>query len=106
MRWIHDEVDGARYIVHIEHLAPVRATVGGFEDAALGVVGIDVPHRRGVDHIGVVRIDDDLRDCVRIFEARIVPRFAGVDRLVHAVAGDERVADIGFTGADVDGPWV
>lgn len=53
-----------------------------------------------------MRIDDDLRDRVRVFQACVAPRLAGVGRFVHAVAGNKGIPNVGFTRPGVDRFWI
>ena len=52
--------------------------------------------------IGILRIDGDLRNLLRIAEAQVRPRRAGVGRLVDAVADREVRARQPFAAADVE----
>ncbi len=94
MRIVHHDVDCTGRVVDEEHLAPMRATVGRFEDAAVGIVCIDVPHRGRIHDVRVARIDDDLSDRVRVPQTGVAPGLAGIGRLVDTVARNKRVADI------------
>ena len=51
---------------------------------------------------GVLRIDDDLRDLLRVAQAEVRPRLAGVGGLVDAVAGRQVGPLLRLAGADVD----
>ena len=49
--------------------------------------------RRHVDDVGIGRVDANLRDRLRVGEADVRPRLAGVDRFVDAVALHDVAAD-------------
>ena len=86
-----------------EHLAPRFAAIGGFENAALRVLGIRAAKRGDHYDIGVARIDPQVADVLGVFEADVLPGLAGVGGFVHAVAhvdGAAHHADV--AGADVD----
>ena len=84
---VHHEVDGARAVVNIQRSRPRRAAVGRLEHAPLGVRRPRVPHRGDVDDVGVLRVDDDLADVMRVGEAHRPPRPARVRRLEDPGAG-------------------
>jgi hypothetical protein len=60
-----------------------------------------MPHRRNIDNVRVLGVDDDCADRVRIAQADILPRFAGIGRFVNAVAWNNGVADVRLAGADI-----
>jgi hypothetical protein len=96
------EVDAAGVVVDEEHLAPGVSAVGRLEDAALRIRPEDVPHRSRIRDMGVVGINDDLRDHVGIAQTGVRPRLARIARLVHAVAGIEIASNVGFAGSGID----
>ena len=51
---------------------------------------------------GILRVDGDPADLSRVGEADVLPRAAGIDRLVDAVAVREVAAEAGLAHADVD----
>src|SRR5581483_11586921 len=102
VRRIHRQVDGARPVAHVEHLAPAAAAVRGAEDAALRVRTERVAERRHVDDVRVLRVDADLADELGLLEPDAVPGLARVRRLVDAVAGRHVAADARRAHADVD----
>src|SRR5262245_29302499 len=57
-------------------------------------------HRADVDGVRVRRIDRDTRNVVRVLEPNVRPRFAGVYRLVDAIAGERAARREGVAGAD------
>ena len=52
--------------------------------------------------VGVGRVHADLRDVLRVSQADLRPRLAGIGRLVDAVARRDVAADLGLARADVD----
>jgi hypothetical protein len=83
---VQDEIDDADLLVDVQHLLPRRPAVRRLEDPALGVLGIEVTHRRDVDDIRIRRMDRDAGDVVGIAQPHVRPGLAGIGRLVHAVA--------------------
>src|SRR6185312_8797667 len=99
---IHGHRDHAGVVVDVEHLVPGLAAVGAFEDAALGVWSPDVAKRGGIDHVRILRIDEDPTDDVRGVQPDVLPALAAIHRLVHPLPGQEGIADVRFACADVD----
>src|SRR5437764_8742200 len=60
-----------------------------------------MPHRSNVNNVGILGGHKDCAGRVCFAQPGILPRFAGIDRFVNAVAWNNRVADVGFAGADV-----
>ena len=96
---IHDQVGGAGVLVDGEDVLPGDAAVGGLEDAALFVGAPQPAHRRHVDDVGVLRVDDDAADVLRVAQAHVLPGLAAVDRLVDAVTPRGALAIVRFAGA-------
>src|SRR5579872_6030739 len=61
-----------------------------------------VSERRDVDDVGIVGIDANLGDVLRLGEADLRPGLPGVRRLVRAVTLDDVAANVRFACADVD----
>ena len=99
---IHDEVDGPRALVAEEHPLPRLASVGGPEDAALGVGSEGVAEGGDVGAVGVRRMDADAPDRVRVGEAEVPPGRPGIVRAVDAVALKDVGAQLHLAHADVD----
>ncbi len=114
VRRVHRHVDHARVVVDGEHVLPRPAAVGRLEHPALGVGRPEVPDGAHVDHFGVLRVDDDLPDVLRVVQAHVAPRPARVGGLEHARAGVRVAAvarlrlarahpdDVGVGGGDGD----
>src|SRR5205823_5246566 len=81
---------------------PGLAAVGRPVDAPLLAVAPELAGDAGVDHVGVLRVHDDPRDPLRLGQARVRPRLAGVGGLVDAVADGDGVAGPGLAGTDPD----
>ncbi len=96
------ELDGPDLVADVKDLLPVLPAVGRLEDAALGVRREQVPHHGDVDDIGVLGMDEDPGDMVRVAEAHVRPGLAGVDGLPDAVAGARAAGAIGLARSDPD----
>src|ERR1035437_3231469 len=99
---VEAQVHRARAIIAEEDFGPGLPAVLGTEDAALRVRVIGVAQRGYVDHVGVGGMHADARDGLRVGEAHVLPRLAGVGGFVHAVALHDVAAQLGFAHADVD----
>ena len=84
--------------VHGDHRA-ARRRIGPFEyerpgfpsvrclvEPAVVAVAPELSRNRGVDHIGICRINDDLGDMLRFFQSGVRPGLPGVGRQVYSVA--------------------
>src|SRR5207244_4737274 len=78
------------------------AAVGGLEQAALLVRPPDVAQGGDVDGLGILGVDDDLADVLRVAQAHVLPGLAAVGRFVDAVAPGDAIAGVGLAGADPD----
>ena len=76
-----------------ERTLPRLAAVHALEDAALVARFAVVAEVGDVDDVGVGRMDADAGDRLRLAEADVRPRLAGVGRLIQAVAGQDVAAD-------------
>src|SRR5204862_4388947 len=81
---LEGEVDRAGVRVVAEDALPRHAAVFGAIDAALRVRAVRMPERGDVHEIRIGGMDDDAADLLRVGEADVRPRLAGVGRLVHA----------------------
>src|SRR5215211_6359707 len=86
----------------MEHLLPTLAAIGRAEDAALGVRPPDVPERRDVDEVGVLRVDADAGDVAGVGEAAVRPGLAAIGGLVDTVAVRDVAANRRLAHPDVD----
>ncbi len=80
----------------------VCAAVGRAIDAALLVRSVGMAQRRDEQPIGILRIDGDVGNLLRVAQTEVRPRPPGVGRLVDAVAGREVGTMQAFAAADVD----
>ncbi len=98
----------ARVLVLVQHLGERPPAVGRAIHAALDVRPIRMAECRDEETlgirrtIGVGRIDVHIGNHLRLVEAQVRPRAAGVVGPVHAVAGREVGPDDPGTGTDVD----
>src|SRR5262249_43491736 len=81
---------------------PALAAIPGAIDAAFLVGPEDVAQYRGIDQVGVLRMDADAADELAGTEADILPAAASVARFVEAVAIRAVEADRGLAGAGID----
>src|SRR5207244_9617673 len=103
----------ARRVVHVQGLGPRLAAVARAEHAAASALAVDVSLGRDHHEVGIARIDQDRWDLPGGVEAEMLPRLAGVDRLVDAVAFVDAAArdqvahtdvdHVGVGGSDFDG---
>ena len=96
------DVVAAGVLVFREHLLKRLAAVGRAIDAALLVGTVRVAERGDEEAVGIARVDGDVGDLLRVAQAQMRPRLAGVGRLVDAVAGREIRPVQAFAAADVD----
>src|SRR5258708_5364373 len=99
---VDDDLDRADVLILVEDFLPGAAAVARAVQTAVRVRGVEVANRSHEDHVGVPGIDSDLADVLRVAQAEVRPRVAGVGRLVDAVTEAHRVAQGGLAAADVD----
>ena len=98
----------------LQDLAPGHAAVGGLVEAPVGGIAPQPSGDAGIDRVGIARVDDDLRDPLRVRQAHVLPGVAAVGGLVDAVADGDGVAGPGLprthpvgvrmVGIEGDGP--
>ena len=98
---VHHQTDCSRVVVHEQYFRPGFTAVCGLENATVGIGGEHMPQASDINNVWVLWIDEDCADRVRVAQAGILPRFAGVGRFEESVARNNRVADVRFAGADV-----
>ena len=86
VRRVDVDVLAAGVDVFEEHALERLPAVGRAEDAALFVRAVGMAERGDEQPIGVFRIDGDFRNLLRIAQAEMRPRLAGVRGLIDAVA--------------------
>src|SRR5579864_2114142 len=79
------QIGGTRLVILVQHLLPGLPAIAGAKDSALFVRAERVPDRGNENNVRIVRVDQNLRDVMRIFESNVSPRLSGVDRFVHAI---------------------
>ena len=89
VRRIDVDVVAAGVLVLVQDLLERLAAVGRAEDAALLVRAVRMAEHRDEQPVRIARIDGDLRDLLRVAQAEVRPRLAGVGGLVDAVADRE-----------------
>src|SRR2546421_1236184 len=85
-----------------EDQVPALAAVGRLVEPAIGTVAPELARRAGIDHVGVARIDGDLRDPLGLLQPHAGPALAAIDRLVDAVSDGNGIASPGLAGPDPD----
>jgi hypothetical protein len=97
-----DDADVASFRHRGQHLLPRGAPVGGAVEPALLVLGVEVPEGRHVHHVGIVGMDHDPADVVRLGQADVGPRLSAVRGLVDAVAPVAAARVVRLAGAQVE----
>ena len=70
----------------LKRLAPGLAGIAGDKQTAIATGRPQRALRGNPDHIGITRIDDNLRDVLGLLEAHVLPGGAAIQRAVHAIA--------------------
>ncbi len=83
---VHRQVHRARLVVALQNLLPGRAAVRRPVHAAHLVRPPQVPHRRHVDDVGILRVDPDRTDVIAILQPHVLPRAPRIHRFVDPVA--------------------
>ena len=99
---VHRQINRAGVFIQAKHVLPVLSAVDRHEHAAFRVRTPKVSERGRVYDIGVLRIDDDSADVVRLTKTHVLPRPAAVGRLVDAIAPRGALSIVGFARADPD----
>ncbi len=87
---------------NVEDLFPCLATVGGFKNAALLVVGVLMAKGSNIHDVIILRIDDDAADVVSVVESHVLPCATRVDRFKYPRPGKRTTCHVRFTSADPD----
>ena len=95
----HHELISARFVVHLEHLLPAFATVGGFVHPTLTTRAEQWPSGRHQHHIVVGRMHHDAIDVLGLRQSHQRKRVAAVGGLINAAAPRRALPVIRFTGA-------
>ena len=98
----HDEVDGPGALVHVEHVLPVSAAVGGSVDPPVLAGAEDAAQGRHISVIGIPGMDLDAVDVAGLGQADPLPCGAVVCGSVHAVPYGDVAPDAAGTGSCVD----
>ena len=99
---VEGEIDRTHFLVDEEHLLPSRAAVGRAIDAALLVRAKEMPERRRINDVRILRMDAHASDMPAIRETDVLPRLARIHRFPHAVAVRHVAAHGLLAGADID----
>ena len=97
------DIDRARDIVLVEHLAPVLAAVSGLENAAVRVRRKGVAQRRHQHHVRIVRVHPHHANVPRVVESNVLPALAGIQRFINTLAliyCTTNVADVARANVD------
>src|SRR5262249_44827121 len=82
----YHEVEHACLVVLKPDTLPGLAPVRGLVQTPFLARPIKPAQRSDVDDVGVLRVNDDLADLVRLFQALVLPRLAAVRRTVDPIA--------------------
>ncbi len=96
------QIDRPGVGIPVEHLLPGVPAIGAPKDAPLLVGARGVSHGGHQNHVGIVRIHDDLRDMARILETDVHPGLATVHGFVDTVAVGDIAAQARLAGTHID----
>ena len=102
VRRIDVDVVAASVLILREHLFEGLAAIGRAINAALVVGTVGMAERGHEEPVGVLRIDNDGGNLLRVAQSEVRPCPAGVGRLVDAVARREIRTVKAFAAADVN----
>src|SRR5260370_37194668 len=100
--WIEDHIGDAGVVADIKNALPGFAAVGSFVKAP---VASRTPQRSlasDINRVRIARVDDNLADVLRSFEANVFPTLSAVLRAVDAVAVSDAALTVVLAGADPD----
>src|SRR3954447_4905974 len=100
---IEREIDSSGVIIAIQNLLPGLSAVTRTENTALFVRAVRMPKRNHVNDIGVLWIDADSGNCLRILEPQLMPGLTCISGLVHTVALHDVAPQFCFAHPDVHG---
>src|SRR5262249_41738137 len=89
MRRIKLHVRAARIFVFVENFLPALTAVGGAEDPALCTRTVGPAQHRGIDPVGIARVNGDGRNLLAFAQAKSRPCLTRVSRTIDAVADRE-----------------
>src|SRR5260370_6014327 len=92
----------ARIFVNELNVVPRLTAVSCFVNPPRFVGTKQVTENRHVNYVGILRIDDDARDGLRILEAHLREGLAAVGRFIDAVTKAGTLAVVGLAGAHPD----
>jgi len=98
--WINHDVGYAGVVADREDLVPGPAAVGRFVKTAIAAGSPERTLCGDVDDVAIARIDDDAPDMFGALQTNLLPRFAGVDRLVNAVTVADAALAVVFARTD------
>ena len=83
---VHGEICCARLIVNLQNRFPGISTICRSINASLVAGSPDLTLHRRINEIGIGRVHNDPSNLTCVLESYVFPGFAGIGRLVHAVA--------------------
>src|SRR6266446_2789520 len=98
---IEDKIHAANIFILVENLLPCLAAVERTVNATLGVRAVRMPLGCDEEAIGILGIDDDGCDLLRVAQAEMLPSAARVGRSIDAVAHGEIGSAQAFAAAYV-----
>src|SRR5580693_2244717 len=90
---IEGHVNGAGFLVLVEHFFPGLTAVSCAEQAALGVRAVRVAQSRHEHSVRILRVDDNPADETRVFQAYVGPGLPAVHGFVDPVTVRNVAAD-------------
>src|SRR6266481_6670984 len=99
---IEGNVNGAAFLVLVEHFFPGLTAVGCAEQAALGVRAIGVAQSRHEHPVRILRVNDNPADETRVFQAYVGPGLPAVHGPVDSVTIRNVATDAGFSGSHIN----
>ena len=98
----HRDIGDADIRPLVEYVLPMLTGVGRFVDTALVARPVRMAKDADIHRVGVVRINQDAADLLRVLESNVFPSRSAVIAAIHAIARCKIRADVGFSCADID----
>ncbi len=83
---IKRDIDAARVLILAQNFLPGLSSVGGAEDAALGIRAERVAQRSHVDNIRILGIDNHFPNCTRVMQAHVFPGLSAINCFVNSIS--------------------
>ena len=99
---VEGDIDSAGIVVDEENLRPGLAAIGCTKDASFWIRSVRMTECGDIDDVGVCRMDNHFADGAGVAQPDVLPRFAGIDGLINAVALRDIPTQASFTGTGID----